>query len=81
MGLLGPKIFITSDYSGIRCWEQAWEAMVAQAMKKGSFTVHPLIYHRACDIDAAVQGVLLGWQQPQSAPQHIFGDINDYVAS
>lgn len=79
MNILGPKVYITSDYSGIRCWEQAWEALVKEAIKVRPRDDHPLIYHRSCDNDMAVQKVLLSWPHEKSAPRHIFRDINEYV--
>ena len=80
LSLLRGKVTVTSDYSGMRCWEQALELCVGTLQKNGAeFPSHPLEYWRVCHLDPTVRRILLDWTDKQSVPKHVFGDINDRI--
>ena len=64
--VLGPKLFVTTHYSGMGTVEH-----VLHRLSK-AFDSAPVVFHSAHEIDEKVRGMLL---QAQHLPNHIFGDI------
>ena len=70
-------LFIDSDFSGMRCWEQGLIAVFAELHRRGiSNRKLPPFFWSCTDCDHTVRKLIDGWAE-ESRPLHLFNFLED----